>query len=209
MMSNREIEAAWCMPEVAKEQKELADCELEKSVHDIAPFAEFLRILGNLNGVEEVIDIGCATGSYGVLLKGHFPDIRYVGYDISSEMCLHARDRGLDVRDAMCDGLPQICRAGVLLLCAVSLEYAKYPPYALWRVLQRNPLSWLMLHRVRCHEDCGRKVDERSYCGLDIPMWRWNRKELDVLFENSGRQYAWHTWPKDQRQFTIVVEPEA
>jgi SAM-dependent methyltransferase len=210
MMTNAEVLAAWCLPEVAAAQKEQADKELAMPVDDVLPFAEFLKALAPLPKDGAVIDLGCATGSYGEMMRREVPGRQYHGLDVSMPMVKETRARGLSAAgitpsEVMSGDVD--AQVGDIVLCAGSLEYTKYPPAALWNLLRLNPGSWCILHRVRARIDAGGFVEEAGYCGLTVPMWRWNLAELRTLLDASGRTWTATAWEKDLRQFTYTINP--
>jgi SAM-dependent methyltransferase len=158
--------------------------------------------------VSGVVDVGCATGGYGALLRRERPGVQYHGWDVSPEMILRAHGRGLRCGLSQANVIAITDDSGRnAILAAASIEYCAYPPSALWGFLAHNSSSPFILHRVRCHAHPGGFVEELSYCNLRIPMWRWNRDELESLFTCTGRKWHRVQWPNDANQSTYVVQP--
>jgi hypothetical protein len=85
---------------------------------------------------------------------------------------------------------------------AGSIEYDQNP-HAI--VTQWAESMWgpIIFHRLRFQDEPASRVLEASYFGAMVPMWRWNRAELDALLV--GRHVEKIVWPHNPTQETWVV----
>jgi|GEM_PF-2781275 len=98
-----ELDGAWRDPEIARQQRDLADTELANwfAGRDVPPFRAYLELLkrhcwtNSLQFCEDsgLLDVGCGSGYYAELLARSGWQGQYVGVDYSEAMIATANSR--------------------------------------------------------------------------------------------------------------------
>ena len=162
----------------------------------------FVDIARDLNRTQplNLIDIGCGAGQYSDLWR-YGGGALYCGCDHPRAIHLARENYKHDNYSfsSECD-LTDVWNDVALSAC--SIEYAEYPPAELYNILQTFAGTWVILHRLRFHDDHGKFVVEGSWGAIDRYLWRWNAEELDILLEPyKVEKYNWD----GGRQWTYVI----
>lgn len=191
------FDQSWANAETASQQAENAKREMQdwRKYEVYTVFVDIARRLAE-QGAETIVDLGCGAGQYRALALRAAGLRKYHGIDnpfaVAEARTWHdAADFTTDLTPIPCD----------ILLCAASIEYAANPPLALATLIEQWPCRWVMLHRVRFHDQPGAFVEEPSWGGTKR-MWRWNQAELErQLAEYNVNSYQWG------EQWTYLIEP--
>lgn len=178
-----DVSAYWRRPDLLHRQAEMAIDELTRW-RTLDVYTVFVDVGRRMVAADRVtlIDWGAGAGQYGLLWLGECGGEQYIGNNASYYT---STDSGRCVR-----------------LLSASLEYAQ-DPHGELRCFAQELQCALILHRLRFQTGKACKVLERSYCGADVPMWRWNRDELSELL--TGRNVERIVWPHNPTQETWVI----
>ncbi len=161
----------------AQAKQAIAELQVWRNLDVYIVFVEVGRKLVAA-GHTTLVDVGAGAGQYGVLWLGECGGTEYVALQ----------------------GGDDFCHTGVRL-SAAALEYDKYPHGTVDIWADRS--EPFILHRLRFQDAPAGRVLEPSYFGALVPMWRWNRAELDALLV--GRHVEKIVWPHNPTQETWVV----
>lgn len=92
----RTLDRAWTDPEIARQQRALADRELERwrAGEDVAPFRAYVNLLRRTCwDCGSLLDVGCGAGYYRSVLAARGWYGLYFGLDFSEEMIAISRAR--------------------------------------------------------------------------------------------------------------------
>lgn len=150
-----ELDGAWTDPDMARQQRELADRELLNwsQGREIAPFRAYVNLLhAYCWDATPLLDVGCGAGYYAALLRAEKWLGQYCGIDyshamveIASEREPHASFRWGDARELPCAdrSYPVVVSGCVVLHVASGGGWKRAMEEA-----ARVSSEWLMLHRT-------------------------------------------------------------
>lgn len=179
MMTAQERFDYWQRPDVKRAQFEASLFELQHW-RDFDVYRVFVDVGKRLvsNGWFHLSDVGPGVGQYALLWLGPCGGGTYVTQE--------------ETDDAYFDDM-------YAHLYSACLEYAEDPLAEVAKVKQTS-----IFHRLRFQSGTGCFIEEPSYCGVSVPMWRWNRDELTNAIGN--RKITRHAWPNEPAQETWVIE---
>ena len=190
--------SSWMLEEVAEAQLVGVKKELENPLH-FEVYSKFLYAMLCITE-KNLLDIGCGTGSYGVLCQRYYPTIKYMGTDASSYMIERARKLCPSGEFAVRDLKDNSLDYDIVLASAV-LEYAGAFD-GLGFLLDRFK-KYLVLHRTRVCEEPSHYIEETTYCGNSEKFFIWNLDELRRFIEKRARIEKEYLWGDNQSTFVI------
>lgn len=172
---------SWVKPEVAIGQLELVSKQWLQ-LDNMKPYLYFAKAMFDICALQNevrLLDVGCGVGHYGRFCQNYFPHVYYAGCDLSPTMIEYAKEFAPLGRFSVCDILDAPYAGHNVVLLSTVIEYTEDPQASLRKAISMiDPLSIVILHRVRLTGNRSRKVPEPTYLGYVENHYLWNQTEL-------------------------------
>lgn len=203
----------WLDKAYADQQREGFCKDLARPLSETAPYRGFQHAMTHIGPkAGTILDVGCGTGGYAVLVDRLWSGLTYRGCDISPLMIEYAKEDYGD-RFFVCDVLD--LHEGADIIFASSLIEVSPNWQEILAHLLALPFQWLILSRVRVWHDFEHPTSGRVYeCvyGSQVFEVTHNMPELEALIKQGGGVLRFCTTYQVEplsSLLTMVVEKEA
>lgn len=200
----------WLDRRAAEGQRQAFREALNANLNETPPFRGFRKAMEFIQPKSGLLlDVGCGAGGYAALVDKYWPQLDYLGCDISNYMIEFAREDYGD-RFFVCDVM-DLDRGAEIILGSSIVEVCPDWQAVLSHLLSL-PFGSLILSRARVWHDPEHATTEQFYItgyGTTSFEVTHNKKELtDAIAEGGGLVtfcYAYQVEP-DTSLLTMVVE---
>ena len=146
------------------------------------------------NRVGSLLDVGCGTGLFEVMVRRHYADIRLTGVDVSQTMLQRGRKKMLAANqttwaNALAEALPFRAHSFDAVICANCFHYIRQPARALEEFRRVLRPSGCLVITDWCDDYLACKICDLALRLFDSAHFRmYGTQECTRLLESAGFQ---------------------
>ncbi len=183
----------WLDPSVARQQRELADKQIDQwsgDVHSVPHFTALAEAVQATQCPGTILEVGCGIGhGREILDRAGIKYHAYTGVDISPAAIALAKERYPESHWNVTDGeaMPPNNSRDIVIDGSTVLHVADWPKHlaAICAVSRR----WVILHRVPTTNGETRSEPTKGY-GHEFPAWRFGAAELLTEMKRNGFEHT-------------------